>query len=245
MITVAIPAYNEEENIKRIEPELLPVLEKLKLAYEVIIIDDGSDDKTAEYAFNLTKKYEQIRLVKHSKNMGLGAAIKTAIGNAWGEVFIPLDSDFTFHPREMPKLVTRFNEGDVDCVIGSHFGKSGKTENIPFHRLFLSKTVNILYSFLLGKKLSSISSIFRLYKTHQLKELNLVSNDFDINAEILFHLIKRERKIVEVPVTLSTRICGESKLDNKREIRNHLRLFKKILLWRVRTLIQEISKIEN
>jgi glycosyltransferase involved in cell wall biosynthesis len=230
MISVIIPAYNEEQNIKRIPRELTPVMNKFP-SYEILIVDDGSKDNTGKISDDLAKK-GKIRVVHHPRNMGLGAAVKTGIKNSKGDALIFLDSDFTFHPREIPKLMEKYNGGEYDCVIGTHFGKNSKNE-ILFHRKVLSKSVNVLYTVMLGKRITAMSSLFRLYKKSALKGISMRSNDFDINAEILFDMIKKGKKITEVPVTLTTRKYGESKLKNTREIKNHLRLLSKILAWRI------------
>jgi len=227
--SIIIPAYNEEQNIPRIKKELIPVAEKLG-DYEILIVNDGSKDKTEEEAKKLLSK--NVRLVSHEKNMGLGAAMKTGIKESVGSVLIFLDSDFTFHPNEIPKLIQKYNEGDFDCVIGTQFGKQGKTK-MQLHRKFLSKSVNLMYTAVLGRKITSMSAIFRLYKKSSLNGIEMKSNNFDLNAEIVFNMIKKKMKIVEVPVTLTTRIYGESKIDNKREIKNHLKLLSKIVKWRI------------
>ena len=86
---------------------------------------------------------------------------------------------------------------------------------------------------MLGRNITTISSIFRLYRKSALKGISMKSNNFDICAEMLFDMIKKNRKITEVPVTLTTRIYGESKISNTREIKNHLKLLSKIAKWRI------------
>ena len=229
MLTVFLPAYNEEANVKRIERELLPVIKKLRYKTEVLVVDDGSTDGTVQVVSRLLKKHKNIRLVRHPKNMGLGCAVRTGIRHARGELFVALDSDFTFHPRYIPRLIERFERGDVDCVAGYY----DTAKDVEFHRKLLSRGVNFLYSILLTNKVRSFSPIFKLYKTRQLRELGLHSKDYNINAEIIFGLIKKKRRIAEVPVGLTKRRYGVSKLDNMREMKNHLVLLSKIFLWRV------------
>lgn len=232
LLTVAIPACNEEENIKRIDEELMPVMKNIGMPYEILIIDDGSKDNTAEEVRKLQKKYKNIRLIQHGRNLGLGAGTRTGVRHARGSLLVFLDADFTFHPREIPKLIKKYKNGDYDCIIGTQFGKGGKTK-MQKHRKFLSKSVNTLYRILLGRDITTMSSIFRLYKRSALKGISMKSNNFDICAEMLFDMIKKNCRVVEVPVTLTTRIYGESKLNNMQEIKNHLRLLTKIAKWRL------------
>ncbi len=230
-ISVVIPAYNEEDNIKRIPKELLTVLDRMPIKYEVIIIDDGSTDKTYHETSIIAKKCKNIRIVKHKENIGLAEATRTGIKNVKGNITVFLDSDFTFHPREIPSLYKKYTETNCDCVVGSHFSPKGNTD-VVFHRLILSRGVNKLYSMLLGKKISTISSIFRLYKSKELKKLKLNSKSFDVCAEILVKMVNNKCHIEEVPVKLTTRIYGESKLDNKKEFINHVKMLSKIAKWK-------------
>ena len=235
-LTVAIPACNEEQNIRRIPGELMPVLKRIGMPYEVLIIDDGSKDGTALEARKLMKKFRTVRLVQHPRNLGLGAGTRTGVKNTRGTLLVFLDADFTFHPREIPKLLAKYRSGDYDCVIGSQFGKGGRTK-MQAHRKFLSRSVNMLYRIMLGKKITTMSSIFRLYRKSALEGISMKSHGFDVCAEILFDMIKKGRRVVEVPVTLTTRIYGESKISNTREIKNHLKLLFKIAFWRFKYII--------
>jgi len=231
-LSIILPAFNEEDNLVRVESELIPILENIVFDYQIVIVDDGSKDDTLCIAENLASRNKKIIVAKHERNRGLGAAIQTGIGKATGDLLITLDSDFTFHPNQIPALLKRFEIGDVDCVIGSP-ALFSSNEKIPRYRIFLSKTVNSIYTVLLQKNLTAISPIFRIYKTEHLKELELKCCGFEINAEILFKLLEKERRIVEIPASLTVRIHGKSKLNNFKEIKNHLRLINKIIAWRM------------
>ncbi|MDP3762770.1 MAG: glycosyltransferase family 2 protein, partial [bacterium] len=193
-LSVVLPAFNEEENVPRIEPELLPVLEKIAPDWEVIVVDDGSRDKTALLVEKMN--HPKIRLIKHGVNKGIAEALKTGLAAAAGEYIVFLDSDFTFHPSLIPRLFEAFEKNPgVDFIIGSPaLAKYG--ENVPGWRIFISKAANFVYSFLLGRRVTSVNQIFRLYKTWQLKEWKLESGGFEIFAEILFKLVFRGRKFV-------------------------------------------------
>ncbi len=226
-LSVIIPAYNEELNIRRIPGELMPTMEKIG-NYEIVIVDDGSKDNTLKVAKKLKGK---IRVVKHPRNMGLGAAMKTGLKNSTGDLIIFLDADLTFHPREIPKLLKKYYSGNYDCVIGTQFGKGSKTR-MKFHRKLISKTVNVLYTAALGRNVTSMSAIFRVYKRSALRGISMTSNNFDINAEILFDMIKKGKNVAEVPVTLTARKYGKSKISFTKETKNHIKILSKIVKWR-------------
>ncbi len=231
-ISVIIPCYNEEENIKKkFVAEVLPNIEKLKEGVQLVLVDDGSKDDTLAALVEFAKNHKNTKIIKVNKNRGLGYAVRQGIKAANGELTITLDADLTYHPKEIPKLLEEFAKGKADCVIGSHFMKGGKTTDVPAWRIFLSKAVNLIYLFLFRKRIYAISSIFRLYKTADIQRLQLESEGFDINVEILAKLLQQKKRITEVPVTLSTREFGESKLNTKREVLNHLRLMYKIVRW--------------
>lgn len=229
MISFVFPAYNEAENLKRFPAEVLPVFDALHEPYEIVVIDDGSTDATAEVAASLGGP---VRLVKHDVNRGLGAAVKTGIREARGDLVITMDTDLTFAPTLVPRLLERFRKGDVDVVSGSP-KLAGYDEKIPFYRKAVSYAASLVYAVVIGAWVRDVSPIFRLYKREQLLELPLETDRFEINAEILFHLVRRHRRIAEVPTPLTVRIHGESKLDYSKEIRRHLKLVWRMLRLRV------------
>lgn len=237
-LSIILPCYNEQGNIKRIPMELIKELDKLKLDYEIIAINDGSIDNTHEELKKIQKKYPMIKIVNHEKNMGLASAIKTGIDHATGELTVTLDADFTYHPRQIKKLIDRYNKGDVDLVIGSPFLTEEYSSGIPRYRIWLSRIGSLLYSIALGEKISSVSAIFRLYKTKHLKDIDLnptptPKGGFSINAEILAKLLFKNCRIVEIPATLTVREYEESKINNLREIVSQLGLVSKIFWWRI------------
>jgi dolichol-phosphate mannosyltransferase len=233
-VSIIIPAYNEEKNVAEYEPQLMAELKQMNKPWEIIFVDDGSTDKTLHNMNMLKRKYaSHVKIIIHRENKGLGTSLRDGIKAAHGSLIIPLDADLTFHPKDIHKLIECYQENEVDVVIGSHFSKRGETKNIPLYRLFLSRTVNYIYQLILGQKIASMSSIFRLYKAEDIKKLDLQATGFDINTEILFQLIKKKKKILEVPVTLSVRKHGISKINIKKEVWNHMKMLSKILWWRI------------
>ncbi|HEU0051489.1 MAG TPA: glycosyltransferase family 2 protein [Patescibacteria group bacterium] len=233
MITFIFPAYNEAENLKRFPAEVIPVFNELREPYEILIVDDGSTkDDTFAVAASLGPP---VRLVKHEVNQGLGAAIRTGIKEAKGDLIITMDTDLTFAPTLAARLLERFRKGDVDVVSGSP-KLAGYGSDIPSYRVFISHLANLVYRIVMGAPVTAVSPIFRLYKREQLLSLPLKSTRFAINAEILFFLLRDGRRVAEVPAPLTQRLYGESKLDYKKEMVRHLRLVARLMFWRLKDL---------
>ncbi len=231
-LSVIAPCFNEEENIDRFEQELFSTLEAQGYDYEVIAVDDGSSDKTKEKLHALQEKYpNNLKVAVHEKNKGLGAAVRTGINHASKEYTVTIDSDFTFHPKMIRNLFQAKEKHQTDFIVGSPT-LAGFDETIQWHRKFLSQSCNNLYSVMLGKKFTAISPIFKLYKTADLKNLELTTTAFDINAEIMTKLILNNKSFAEIPAELTVREFGESKLNNVKEIKNHLRLLNNIRKWK-------------
>jgi len=227
---VVIPAYNESGAIARYPAELLAVLETNVHDYEVVVVDDGSSDDTAARVEALGGR---VRLVSHDVNRGLSAAIQTGIVAARGELVVMLDADLTFAPGLIPLLLDRFQRGDVDVVSGSPM-LAAFASDIPGWRIGISRVAARVYAILLGRNVTAISPIFRLYRReHLLEILPLQARGFEINAEILFELIRRGRRIAEIPAPLTQRLQGESKLDYRKELWRNARLVSRVVLWRL------------
>ncbi len=229
MISFIFPAFNEAENIKRFTTEVMPVFDQLGESYEIIIVDDGSRDETAAVARGLN--HPAVRLVQHDRNRGLGAAIRTGIKEAKGDIVITMDSDLTFSPTLVAPMLERFRRGDVDVVSGSP-KLAGFGKDIPSYRVFVSHAATLIYRLVMGARVTTVSPIFRLYKREQLLSLPLQSTGFDINAEILFYLIRNGARIAEIPAPLTQRLHGESKLNYRKEMIRHLRLLRRMLALR-------------
>jgi len=229
-LSIITPCFQEKENIQRFKTEIIEFFDDFPFSKEFIFVNDGSTDGSAEILDVIAHQDPRVQVVHHKRNRGLGASVISGIAQVTGDAVLTLDADLTFHPSDFPKLVAVY-AADVGCVMGSPL--KGHLGGIHPIRKFMSVAVNKIYEILLGIPVTSTSSLFRLYRSDDLKRLNLTSQSFQINAEILLKLLKIKTKIKEVPVTLTQRKFGYSKINVAREIKNHIIMLTKTLGWRL------------
>jgi dolichol-phosphate mannosyltransferase len=232
MISIIIPFYNERENVLHYNQDFFPVIEKIACkhgeTFSFIFVDDGSKDDTLIQLNNVAQNRSDITILKHETNRGMGTAIKTGLAACNSELVVTMDSDLTFRPEDVDKLIEKFRETNADCISGSPYRRSGLMGEVAPSRLFLSASVNFMYRCLLGKKITCVSPIFRLYKRDELSKLTITSKNFEINAEIISKLLITGKNVEEIPVPLLRRRYGCSKINVKKEIKNNLLILYKI-----------------
>jgi len=232
MISIIIPLYNERENIVYYPELLFPVIEKISRKHnedvEFIFVDDGSKDDTGKKILEIARNRSNVHLEQHPVNKGMGNAIKTGLAASKGTLIITMDADLTFRPEDVEKLLAKYFETGADCISGSPYLEKGLMEEVTPFRLLMSKSVNFLYRLLLGSKITCVSPIFRLYKADVIKNMQITSSNFEINAEIISKLLIQGKKVVEVPVPLLKRKYGVSKINVRKEVKNYILLLGKI-----------------
>ncbi|HVP95682.1 glycosyltransferase family 2 protein [Methanoregula sp.] len=233
MISILIPLYNEAENARRYPERLFPIADEIIKrhgeACEYILVNDGSSDATETELDKLAATQKNVVVISYQVNKGMGGAIRTGLSHCSGQIVIMLDSDLTYRPEDIEKLLAAYERLGSDCISASPYREKDLAKEIasPF-RLYISKSVNFLYRILLQEDLTCMSAIFRLYRKSALDELTLESNNFEICAEILAKIILNKKSVYEIGVRVYTREYGESKLNVKKEIRNNLRILFKI-----------------
>ncbi len=227
-LSVVIPCFNESAVIPRFESELFPALEDLGLNYEVVAVDDGSTDQTRGALEELSKTRSYLKVISHERNRGLGAALRTGFKAATKDWIATLDADLTFHPDFLQALISEQTRTGADLISGSPFLRAQDC-SVPMIRKIPSFLLNSFYRGLFTRALTSYTPIFRLYRASMLRTLPLTAEGFEINAEIAARVHLAEGKFAEVPVPLTTRREGESKLERFRELKRHAALIVKLL----------------
>jgi len=214
LISVVIPAFNEERSLGFILQRTNEAFKKMDLYHEVIVINDGSNDRTAKVAM----EYGGI-LINNEENLGKGDALKKGFMRANGYFIVTLDADGEHEPEEIPNLLYPVLNGNnnVAVVVGSRF--NGKMRDGAMTRLHIvgNKIFNAIIFFLTGKTISDSQSGFRVYRRDVVRKLILYSLGYEIDTEIIVKILKRRFVVKEVPITHNRRYCGFSRLDTLRD----------------------------
>lgn len=166
-ISIVIPTYNEEENLEVLYEELKPVMESLNKSYEIIFIDDGSNDKTFKILKSIHAKDKAVKIIKFRKNFGQTAALSAGFENADGDVLISIDSDLQNDPADIPKLLEKLNRG-YDLVTGWRHERRD-----PISKRISSKIANWLREKLIKENIHDSGCTLRAYKKEVVKDLKL------------------------------------------------------------------------
>jgi dolichol-phosphate mannosyltransferase len=231
-VSIIIPCFNESEGIRFLKAKLLPVVSQLRLTrqVELIFVDDGSTDETFA---RLQKHFsDRAQIVRHQKNQGLSAAIKTGFAHSTGQIICTMDSDCTYDPQQIVPLLDLMT-GNVDIVTASPYHPRGKIKNVPAWRLFLSQGASQLYRFVLPQKLYTYTSMFRAYRREVLETIAIAYPGFLGLVEILAEAMLGGYHVVEYPAEIGNRVFGQSKLRVARIILSHLKYINKLIFRRL------------
>ena len=209
LISVVIPAFNEEHNIGYVLNSIHEVLKKTGFLYEIIVVDDGSVDRTAEVA-----KEHNVILVGNETNSGKGAALKAGFIKAKGQFIVTMDADGSHQPDDIPALIVPVLRNEVDVVVGSRFiNRIGKNSTSRLH-LIGNSIINIIILFLMGKNISDSQSGFRAFKRNVLNKLPVSSSHYEIESEMTIKMLKNGFKIKEIPIRCIQRRSGSTRIDS-------------------------------
>ena len=211
-LSVIIPCYNEKKTIQAILKKVIESLNNYKIVdYEIIIVDDSSDDGTKEL-LNEIKNKEKMVVFFHETNLGKGAAIQTAIQHITGDITIIQDADLEYDPFDYNKLLLPFFETNADVVYGSRFLGGGKYTRIHFFWHYLAnKILTFFCNSLINLNLTDMETGYKVFKSSILKSITLQEKTFAFEPEITIKLSKKGCKFYEVPITYNGRSYEDGK----------------------------------
>ncbi|MBF0478515.1 MAG: glycosyltransferase family 2 protein [Candidatus Omnitrophica bacterium] len=217
-LSVLMPVYNEERWLPLIIPKVLTQNVEGITEIELIIVDDRSKDKTASIIRSFAECYpRQIRIFSHKTNQGKGAAIKTAIANARGDICLVQDADLEYDPSEYPKLLKPIVNGHADCVFGSRFMGGEARRVLFFWHSVGNSFLTLLSNIFTNLNLTDMETCYKAFRTDLLKSIPLKCNRFGFEPEITAKVAKRRARIYEVGISYSGRTYAEGKKINWRD----------------------------
>lgn len=211
LISVIIPAYNEQDTIENTIYEV----KKLDFNKEIIIVDDGSKDNTVI----LARKIEGIRLIEHGVNRGRGAAIKSGINNSNGEIICTQDADMEQLPTDIPKLIQPILDGKADVVYGSRFIDPKNSQTSTWIRILGNKLFAFLGNMLFRQNLTDVYTGSKCYSKRIFNHMQFEAEGFEQEVEILAKVSMHKMRIVEIPIEYSFRTAGISKMKLRDGVR--------------------------
>ncbi len=223
MISIIIPCYNEEESVRGVYKNFSTNLRKFGKKYEIIFVDDGSQDSTFYILKKIQRSDKTVRVVRHEKNMGLGKALHTGFANAKGDAIITADADSEHDAYSVPIMANLIDNG-YDVVVGSRFSRGGDTGNVPAHRVLLSKFTTVALHLIFGMwGINDMTSGYRAY-SKKVKNVGVTTRGFQSEMEILYKMNRLGARITEVPIVAKRRTGGSSKFRFFKTAAEYLRL---------------------
>jgi glycosyltransferase involved in cell wall biosynthesis len=211
-LSVFFPAYNDSGTIASMVIRTVKAASELTPDFEIIVVDDGSADGTAEIADELARAYPRVRAVHHPMNRDYGAALQTGFRAATKEFIFYTDGDAQYDPAELP-LLWRQMTPNADLVNGYKISRAD-----PLHRIVIGRIYHYIVSILFGLKLRDVDCDFRLMRRSIFERINLEKTSGIICVEMMKKIQDAGFRIVEVPVHHYHRACGRSQFFNVRRL---------------------------
>ncbi len=205
-LSIVIPVYNEKNTVEELIRRVQGV--DAGLNKEIIIVDDGSTDGTGEILNRM--KQPNIKVVRHSRNQGKGAALHTGFSEAEGDIILVQDADLEYDPKEFPKLLEPVLDGRADAVYGSRF-LGGPHRVLYFWHYIGNRFLTAFSNMLSNLNLSDMETCYKVFKKDILDRITLKSKRFGFEPEITLKLAKLKARIYEVPISYSGRDYSEGK----------------------------------
>ena len=206
-LSVVVPAYNEEATLSLVVRKLLSVPHLL----EIIIVDDCSTDGTGQQARQLAEMHSRVRLVRHERNAGKTAALKTGFALTTGEIVIVQDADLEYDPAEIYGVIRPILEGHADVVFGSRFLVRRAARVLYFYHYLANKFLTYLSNSLTNLNMTDVETGYKAFRGEIIRNMLIVSSGFGFEVEVAAKIAKLKVAIYEVPISYYGRTYAEGK----------------------------------
>ncbi|HEX4573812.1 MAG TPA: glycosyltransferase family 2 protein [Gemmatimonadales bacterium] len=205
-LSVLIPVYNEAQTVAQVVVRL----RRVPLELELVAVDDASSDGSGDVLEGLRREGHIDRLVRHPANRGKGAAIRSGIAQATGDVIVIQDADLEYDPADLPGLLAPIVDGRADAVFGSRF-QGGPHRVLYFWHSIGNRLLTLLSNMLTDLNLTDMETCYKLVRADLMKRLPLTSNRFGFEVEVTARLAQARARIWELPISYSGRTYAEGK----------------------------------
>ena len=210
-LSILIPVYNEAQSIEKVLERVLEARLPEGVEREVVVVDDGSEDGTAEKLTELRRRANRsFQLLRHEKNRGKGAALRSALAVATGDVLLFQDADLEYHPKEYLRLLQPILDGEADVVYGSRF-LGGPHRVLFFWHYVGNRLLTLLSNLLTDLNLSDMETGYKVFRREVLEGVELTSERFTIEPELTAKMAKKKVRVFEVPIAYYGRTYAEGK----------------------------------
>lgn len=207
-LSVLMPAYNEERTIETVLRRVLALAVNLK---EIVVVDDGSTDRTPQILEKLAGEDSRIRFLRMDRNRGKTAAIARAIREASGDILIVQDADLEYDPAEIPDVIAPILQGRADVVYGSRFMVRKAARVLYYYHYLANKLLTCLSNLLTNRNMTDIETCYKAFRSGVIKPIELSSNGFGMEVEITAMVCKTKARTYEVPISYYGRTYEEGK----------------------------------
>lgn len=214
-LSIVIPAYNEEDCIESTAHLISERLERDKIDYEILVVNDNSKDNTEAVLQKINQENPRIRYINNYYPNGFGFAVRCGLENFSGDAVAVVMADNSDSPDNIVDYYYQLQEG-YDCVFGSRFIKGGKVIDYPLHKLFINRLANLFIQVLFGIKFNDTTNAFKIYRKEVIEGISpLLSHHFNLTVEMPLKAIVRGYSYTTIPITWRNRTTGVSKLKLK------------------------------
>src|SRR3954447_10091151 len=211
-LSVVIPARDEAGSIGATLGPLLDALRAASIPNEIVVVDDGSGDETAERVRALALRNPEVRLVQNEGRHGFGMAVRAGLDEMTGDAVAIMMADASDSPDDLVRYYRKLEEG-WDCVFGSRFVSGGTLRDYPTHKLLINRAANWFIQALFGLRLNDTTNAFKAYRREVIEGIQpLISPHFNLTVEMPLKAIVRGYSYAMVPITWTNRRAGVSKL---------------------------------
>ena len=211
-LSVVVPCFNEERSLETIVRRVL-ASDRCGSALELIIVDDGSADRSAEVMRSLAARHPEIKPMEHGVNRGKGAALRTGFKNATGDIVLVQDADLEYDPAEYPRLLKPILDGRADVVFGSRFRGGDETRVLYFWHSVANRVLTLISNMFTDLNLTDMETCYKVFRREVLEQITIAEDRFGFEPEITAKVARLpiRPRIYEVGISYSGRTYEEGK----------------------------------